>query len=80
MLAKTLERVVPRLLGLPLRVGSFYSFLHELGVGEKKEGRLRERVPTLHDLEVWGFEDMKCNVKDADVRELIEKSLAECEE
>ncbi|KAF2450570.1 hypothetical protein P171DRAFT_503135, partial [Karstenula rhodostoma CBS 690.94] len=79
MLAKKLEEAVPRLLGVPVRLGRFESLLGDLGVREGKEGRLRGRVPSVHDLELWRFEDVDRDVQNADVRRLVEKTLAEWE-
>lgn len=79
VLARKLEEVVPRLLGVPVRLGRFESLLGDLGVREGKGGRLRGRVPSLHDMEVWGFEDVDRDVRNVDVRRLIEKTLAEWE-
>lgn len=83
MLAKTLERIAPRLLGLPLRVGRFPCLMNDLGVKEwkakEKKERLRREVPSVHDFETWELRDWR-DVKNEDVRKLIEQTLAECEE
>ncbi|KAL5384935.1 hypothetical protein DPSP01_005040 [Paraphaeosphaeria sporulosa] len=81
MLGKRMGGAVPRLLGVPVKLGRVESLLGDSGLREGKEGRLRGRVPSAHDFEVWRFEDADADadVQGADVRRLIEKTLSEWE-
>ncbi|KAF1971673.1 hypothetical protein BU23DRAFT_179068 [Bimuria novae-zelandiae CBS 107.79] len=77
MLARKIEEAFPQLLGLPVRSGRLDSFLGDFGVREGKEkGRLKGCVPSVHDLEMWGFEDIDPGVRNEDVRVLIHRARA----
>ena len=73
-IAQKMEEVFPKLVGLPIDLGRLEGFLGDLGVGR---GVVRKAlVPSVHDLEVWRFEDVKFLTND-EVRALVERIYAE---
>ncbi|KAL1612893.1 hypothetical protein SLS60_001123 [Paraconiothyrium brasiliense] len=74
-LARKLEEVIPRLLGGPVRLGRLESLLGELG-GREWGARLKGRLPSSCDVENWGLVDVDTDVRNADVRRLVERMHA----
>lgn len=76
-IAQKIEEVFPKLVGLPVRLGRFEGFLGDLGVGEKERGWVRRRmIPSVHDLEVWRFEDVRFMTNE-EVKGVVERVYAE---
>lgn len=81
-LAKRVEEVVGWLVGMPVRLGRFESFLGDLGVWKERgkgrlRGRLMGRVPCRRELERWGFDEQEIGVGDQEVAEEVERMYRE---
>ncbi|KAJ4292719.1 hypothetical protein N0V90_009382 [Kalmusia sp. IMI 367209] len=72
-IAKKMEEVFPKLLGLPLKLGRFEAFIGDL----EAQGRELRSVPSVHDIEAYAFTDVDRRVRNSDVRLLIERTYAE---